>query len=292
MSSSEGKPIVASCDDHCKVRRVFLPDRKEIRGFIKTSRDLKDIEKNFDSLGYDLSVGEVHVVTQGKLEKFKKPDCGLIVYPGDTLVVRSEEQVTLPSTVFAMGAPKMKLLVAGLWGHGGKTDPGYSGNLTLCFHHVGSEPVTITKFQSIFHLSFFQISGHSCSDYPGVGPGWPENPIQSPLDSETLFEEKDLDRIKSYEGIDIFRVCRHFVQHRNQLERKFETINAQWRATKWLFSFFTIVPLLMFLGYYYFPQFSFWTGLVGSATIYSVVALINHLLGIFDRCSKWLEAKK
>jgi deoxycytidine triphosphate deaminase len=112
-----------------------------------------------DPMGYDLRLGnEVRCVTKGSNQEMCE-GAEILVYPGESIIVKTEEVLNLPDDVYAIGSPKMSLLVQGLWAHGGKTDPGYNLSLNLGFQNVGSRPCKLKRGQKIFHLTFFKIHG-------------------------------------------------------------------------------------------------------------------------------------
>ena len=169
-----------------------------------------------DPMGYDLRLGgEVLLVTRGKTEKLSARE-KIEIYPGETVIVKTEEVLNLPENVFAIGSPKMSLLVQGLWAHGGKTDPGYNLSLNLGFQNVGGKPCTLEKGQKIFHLTFFKIHGKNPKGYTGRGPGFPDL-RKSPLENSAELNEKLLDEVKKVEGIKSFRICRHILALKEEI---------------------------------------------------------------------------
>lgn len=174
-----------------------------------------------DPMGYDLRLGtEVRLVTRGKTEEISSND-EIKIYPGETIIAKTEEVLNLPDDVFAIGSPKMKLLVQGLWAHGGKTDPGYNLPLNLGFQNVGSKPCTLRRGQKIFHLSFFRIHGKKPRGYTGRGPGFPDLK-KSPLENSVELDEKLLAEIKNVEGIKSFRVCRQILNVKKEIGKSYK----------------------------------------------------------------------
>src|SRR4030067_1668348 len=67
-----------------------------------------------DPMGYDLRLGkDVRCVTKGVNEEMCDGE-EIEVYPGESIIVKTEEVLNLPDNVYAIGSPKMKLLVQGL----------------------------------------------------------------------------------------------------------------------------------------------------------------------------------
>jgi len=173
-----------------------------------------------DPMGYDLRLGaDMRLVTRGEVQVLNEGG-EIEIYPGETIIVRTEEVLNLPDDVFAVGSPKMKLLVEGLWAHGGKTDPGYNLPLNLGFQNVGSKPCQLGRGQKIFHLTFFKIHGKTPRSYAGRGPGFPtlEKP---PLENRIEMCEKILEDVKKIEGIKSYRICKQILKLRNRMKRGF-----------------------------------------------------------------------
>ena len=174
-----------------------------------------------DPMGYDLRLGaEVRLVTKGKTEQLGATG-EIEIYPGETVIVKTDEILNLPDDVFAIGSPKMKLLVQGLWAHGGKTDPGYNLPLNLGFQNVGGKPCTLKRGQKIFHLTFFKIHGKTPKGYTGEGPGFPDL-RKSPLEDFVELNEKLLEEVKKVEGIKSFRICRQILNLKSEIGKSFK----------------------------------------------------------------------
>jgi len=171
-----------------------------------------------DPLGHDLRLGtEVRCVTRG----INKEMCDgeeIEIMPGESTIVKTEEVLKLPDNVYAIGSPKMKLLVQGLWAHGGKTDPGYNLSLNLGFQNAGSQPCKLRKGQKIFHLTFYRIHGKLVTGYTGRGPGFP-NLQKSPLDNSVDLNEKLLKEIECIEGIRTYRICKQILRLKREMGR-------------------------------------------------------------------------
>ena len=174
-----------------------------------------------DPMGYDLRLGaEVRLVTRGQTKKMTANE-EIEIYPSETVIVKTEEVLCLPDNVFAIGSPKMRLLVQGLWAHGGKTDPGYSLPLNLGFQNVGSKPCALKRGQKIFHLSFFKIHGKAPKGYAGRGPGFPDLE-RSPLEDSVDLNEKLLVEVKKVEGIKSFRVCKQILDLKGEIGKSYK----------------------------------------------------------------------
>jgi len=164
-------------------------------------------ESSVDSLGYDLRLGEriEHVTTGASKDLVQNED--VIIYPGETVIVKTEEILHLPDEVYALGSPKMSLLIKGLWAHGGKTDFGFNSCLTLGFQNVGSNPITIKRCMPIFHLSFYKVHNKETTEYAGSGPIFPARNT-SILDGDNFVPKHKIDEIKQNDGIKSYRLMK------------------------------------------------------------------------------------
>ena len=165
-------------------------------------------ESSLDPLGYDVRLGDVvRLITSGE-EKTLNQEEEVKVFPGETLIAKTEEILNLPEWAFALGSPKMSLLAKGLWTHGGKTDPGYNHPLTLGFMNVGSEPCSLKRGQCIFHLTFFKINGTAPNKYAGKGINLPSL-RKSPLDRQIDLTKEVLEQVKESDGIESYRILKY-----------------------------------------------------------------------------------
>lgn len=216
-----------------------------------------------DSLGYDFRLGEeVRFVTTCKDIKLSGNE-EIEILPNETVIVRTEEILDLPDDVFAIGSPKMSLLIDGLWAHGGKTDPGYNSKLTLGFQNVGSKPCKVKRGQRIFHLTFFKVHNKKLTHYAGSGPGFSQSD-RSPLDDAINWNDAMLEKVKQTDGIKSYRITKVIFNLRKEIQRTF------------------YIPLLAYTAVfvtYWFQQFglaptyvSFWvTNISGALTVISIV---------------------
>lgn len=165
-------------------------------------------KKSLDQLGYDVRLGDVvRLLTSGE-DRTLNTDEKVEVFPGETLIAKTEEILHLPDWAFALGTPKMGLIAQGLWAHGGKTDPGYNNPLTLSFMNVGNKPCTLTRGQQIFHLTFFKVKGKPLTGYAGKGIIFPSTK-PSPSDKDTPLSEECLKEVKESDGIQSYRICKY-----------------------------------------------------------------------------------
>lgn len=221
FKTGNGKP---SCCD-----RIMLLEQEDIPKVIilANEKGMQNKERNrivlsnCDPLGYDLGLDSIQFIKSGKIETFKNGN-EVEICPGETLIVKTSEKVKLPNDVFAIGSPKMGLLIRGLWAHGGKTEPGFEDHLTLGFHHVGSEVIKLKKNDRIFHLSFFKVVRETYHERNGRAPQF-DQPKESPLDQINPLIENQMEKIKEFDGLGIYRVCKllRLEQRKINLLKKF-----------------------------------------------------------------------
>lgn len=188
---------------------IELVLKNEITSLFKTGFCDNDC---IDPMGYDIRLGdEVVPVTRGESKKTLKNGEAFTVFPGETLLVKSEEVLNLPNTVCAIGSPKMSLILKGLWAHGGKTDFGYNQRLTLGFRHLGASPIELKRGQKIFHLTFLRVNNGAAESYSGRGLEFPSVDI-SPLDGNPKLDDKLEKLVKEKEGIQLARIV-HLIRN-------------------------------------------------------------------------------
>ena len=161
-----------------------------------------------DSTGYDLRLGDkITFLNRGK-EMECKAETPAEILPGDVIVVTCEETLRLPSNVFAIGSPKMSLIVKGLWAHGGKTDFGFNLPFRFGFQHVGKDPITLKPGDKIFHLTFFRVNNKTTRTYSGRGPVLPTTLTPSPLEEVTKLSKELESKVEKSHGIVTARLLR------------------------------------------------------------------------------------
>lgn len=158
-----------------------------------------------DPLGYDIRLGSwVKLPSRGATVSLN-PGQSIEVYPDETLLAVSEETLSLPVNVFGTGSPKMSLLLKGLWAHGGKTDFGYSSQLVFGFRHHGTQPITLTRGDRIFHMTFWRVDGKVTK--PGTS-GVPVIPDCEPtqITPDILLSSTIPEAVKKRDGLMAYRL--------------------------------------------------------------------------------------
>jgi deoxycytidine triphosphate deaminase len=222
------------------------------------------VSSSVNPVGYDLRLAnKVGHVTTGQTDELN--DQEVVIYPGETIIVCTEEVLNLPDNVFALGSPKMSLLIKGLWAHGGKTDFGYNHNLLLGFQNVGSEPIKIKKGQQIFHLTFFKVHNTATQRYAARGPDWPALK-QSVLESQnSIINEQDLQKIKETDGVKIFEVCKQIISLNNKLNYLY---------------YIPFISLIIIVTSLSFKELN-WLSAFNSSLLISVAAAVAILTGVY-----------
>lgn len=153
-------------------------------------RDLK----NPEGVGIDLRLGAVHKIIKGgafieadgniELGKRKgvetklvaefaengKAQKEIIIKPGDYYLVQTVEAVNTPLDLMPVVHTRTSLFRAGLLLLNSKTDPGYSGQLTMGLTNLSPFPVKLQLGARICNIIFHKIKGKTVS-YRGQHQG-------------------------------------------------------------------------------------------------------------------------
>jgi len=139
---------------------------------------------NPEGSGFDLRVGEIYAL--GKEEAFlgeterNTPDAkliakygkekGLILKPGDYVLVKTIEKVNMPDNIAAICRPRTTLQRSGVILITGATDPGYYGELTFAMCNMGKNNFKLELGARIVRILFFEVS-EVISQYRGQWKG-------------------------------------------------------------------------------------------------------------------------
>lgn len=152
-------------------------------------RDLK----NPEGVGVDLRLGSVHKIIKGgafieadgdiQLGKRKGVETKLvaeyveggkaaeiIIKPGQYYLVQTVETVNTPKDLMPILHPRTSLFRAGLLLLNSKTDPGYSGQLTMGLTNLSPFPVKLQLGARICNIIFHKIEGRTVA-YRGQHQG-------------------------------------------------------------------------------------------------------------------------
>lgn len=135
--------------------------------------------KNPEGVGIDLRLGAVYQIVTGgafieaglgkrkgvktkllaQFKKRKKIQDWIVIKPGDYCLVSTVESLNTPKDLMPLIFPRTSLFRAGLLLLNSKTDPGYSGKLTMGLTNLSPFPVKLQLGARICNIVFFKIEG-------------------------------------------------------------------------------------------------------------------------------------
>ena len=151
----------------------------------KLVEDLCDRElQNPEGAGFDLRVGEVHIIEGGEafLGEFERhtPRVGsvakykekkdIILKPGDFVLVKTIEKINLPKDIAAIFRPRSTLQRCGIGLFTATASPGYCGELTFGMANLGKNDFRLELGARIVHIIFFKTTDN-ISEYRGQWQG-------------------------------------------------------------------------------------------------------------------------
>lgn len=151
---------------------------------------------NPEGVGIDLRIGEIHKITEGgafievdgppagglgkrkgvKTELIAKfnPDSEtqeeVLIEPGEYYLFGTVEKVNTPQDLMPMIYPRSSLFRAGVLLLNSKTDPGYSGFLTMGLTNLSKFPLKLQMGARVCNMVFYKIEGETVS-YRGQHQG-------------------------------------------------------------------------------------------------------------------------
>lgn len=149
---------------------------------------------NPEGVGVDLRLGEIHKITEGgayievdgkaglgkrkgvkteiiaKFDPKAKIQEEVSIEPGEYYLISTVEKVNTPKDLMPMIYPRSTLFRAGVLLLNSKTDPGYSGTLTMGFTNLSKFPLKIQMGARICNMVFYTIEGEAVS-YRGQHQG-------------------------------------------------------------------------------------------------------------------------
>ena len=150
--------------------------------------------KNPEGVGVDLRIGEIHKITSGGafiegdgkaglgkrkgvktelIAKFKpraKTQEEVLIEPGEYYLVATVEKVNTPQDLMPVLFPRSTLFRAGILLLNSKTDPGYSGTLTMGLTNLSKFPLKLQIGARFCNIVFHKIEGETVS-YRGQHQG-------------------------------------------------------------------------------------------------------------------------
>ncbi len=162
---------------------------KELLKLVKKYRLVENLAErelnNPEGAGFDLRLGEAYKIsgdsflgeTERKtaevelVEKYQEGEKRSIrIKPNDFYLVKTIEEVNVPSNLTANIKPRSTLYRSGLFLRSGNVAPGYCGGLTFGLKNEGPVPVTIEMGARIVHIQFEEVKGGG-SEYRGQWQG-------------------------------------------------------------------------------------------------------------------------
>jgi deoxycytidine triphosphate deaminase len=133
----------------------------------------------------DLSIGRVFLPPPSEIpEPMAEPhgETGFILQPGHTVLVETEQKITLSTTIAAFGFPPSRLAKNSiLMTNPGHVDPGFSGFLKFTLINMGRNPFSICKGSTVVSLLVFRFDAPVKKAFFAANPKFKEGDIVAPL---------------------------------------------------------------------------------------------------------------
>jgi len=161
---------------------------KELLKLVKENNLVEDLCKreleNPEGSGFDLRVKEIYKIKQGEaflgeterhtpeaeaIAKYKE-NKGLVLEPGEYVLVKTIEKVNLPDNIGAIFRPRSTLQRCGIGLFTAAASPGYCGELTFGMCNLGKNKFRLELGARIVHILFFKTTGN-ISEYRGQWQG-------------------------------------------------------------------------------------------------------------------------
>jgi deoxycytidine triphosphate deaminase len=166
----------------------------ELNGKYRLVENLSERElTNPEGVGIDLRVGEVYVlegegylgVTERKTPDIRKVadikdgDKEIVIKPGQYVLVKTMERVTLPAEKIVVEEgqkpaylvadvhPRSTLQRSGIYFRGTKSDPGFHGELTFALANLGGQPFRLELGARFVNIVFHEVVGDLSRAYEG-----------------------------------------------------------------------------------------------------------------------------
>lgn len=171
MTEEENMSVLGINEIHKRIKK---------QGLIKNlgKRELK----NPEGVGVDLRLGSVHKIIKGgafiemdgvELGRRKGVETKIVaefvegkivevtIKPGEYYLVQTYEEINTPDDLMPIVHPRTSLFRSGLLLLNSKTDPGYSGKLTMGLTNLSPFPVKLQLGARICNIIFHKIEGKS-----------------------------------------------------------------------------------------------------------------------------------
>jgi deoxycytidine triphosphate deaminase len=133
----------------------------------------------------DLSTGKIFLPPPSEIpEPVPEPhgETGFILQPGHTVLVQTEQKITLSTTIAAFGFPPSRLAKNSiLMTNPGHVDPGFSGFLKFTLINMGRNPFSICKGSTIVSLLVFRFDAPVEKAFFAANPNFKEGDVVAPL---------------------------------------------------------------------------------------------------------------
>jgi dCTP deaminase len=122
-----------------------------------TSFDESQLLDGSPNLCYDLRVGQLYRDHRRKETLFLREGGEITLHPGAAVIIRTEESVHLPRSMFGYIVPKVKMLEKGLSNTVSKVDAGYPGRLSVTLFNLGKRKVTVRRSEAFCSLVIHRV---------------------------------------------------------------------------------------------------------------------------------------
>lgn len=132
-------------------------------------------DAQFRSASYDLRLGDEHYVScvsseasKPKIQRFSRDDQLLEIPPNQVALIRTHEDLAMPTDVVGHISLKLELLLRGvIAAPQSQIDAGYSGPIYGLLYNLSDQPVYIKRLTSVFRLEFAKLDAATAQPYSG-----------------------------------------------------------------------------------------------------------------------------
>ncbi len=115
-------------------------------------------QREDSNVSYDLRVGPRYKDHRTQVEKEIPKEGEIKLRPGSALIIRTEEYVHLPRSMYGAISPKVTLVQMGLPHTYSKVDPGYHGHLLVTLFNLGETVVKLKRLDRFCALTIFDVA--------------------------------------------------------------------------------------------------------------------------------------
>lgn len=120
---------------------------------------ISPLPEQVETASIDFNIG-TNIFDSEKGEKRSLPSEGFTLRPRRSVVVYTEQRVSLPNNVFGMLSGKGRLIYHGVFISQGKIDPGFQDYLRVGLYNGSRKPVHLKLGEKICSCTFFQMETH------------------------------------------------------------------------------------------------------------------------------------